>query len=65
MKASLIHCPACQREISPEAPNCPGCGQPIQESTESAYQAANRWVLIGLTGVMIVLFLLLLVHFYA
>jgi predicted amidophosphoribosyltransferase len=30
MKANLISCPACERQISPEAASCPACGQPIR-----------------------------------
>jgi predicted nucleic acid-binding Zn ribbon protein len=27
---SLIKCPACEKEISPNAPTCPHCGEPLK-----------------------------------
>lgn len=30
MKTNLINCPACERQISPEAASCPACGQPVR-----------------------------------
>lgn len=30
----LINCPACKKEVSSEAPNCPNCGQPINTKTK-------------------------------
>lgn len=32
MARALIPCPACDRSLSPEAPYCPGCGQPLLQS---------------------------------
>lgn len=37
---SLIECPACHKQVSQRAPACPGCGEPLASSVESAYGGA-------------------------
>ncbi|MDO5102556.1 MAG: zinc ribbon domain-containing protein [Lautropia sp.] len=32
---ALITCPECQRQVSDQAPTCPGCGRPIQNASNS------------------------------
>lgn len=27
----LMQCPACQKDVSPAAVNCPGCGHPLKQ----------------------------------
>jgi hypothetical protein len=33
---ALVRCPDCRKEISSEAPACPGCGRPMKSGTPSA-----------------------------
>lgn len=33
---ALINCPDCSKEISSNAPTCPGCGAPIATKSEAA-----------------------------
>jgi predicted nucleic acid-binding Zn ribbon protein len=44
----LINCPACGKEISPQAISCPNCGQPIanQEVKEKSFCVKYAWLLI-------------------
>lgn len=32
--AQLIDCPACGKQVSPNASSCPGCGEPLRERDE-------------------------------
>ncbi len=42
-QSSLIHCPACETEISRHAPTCPKCGHPICQAPNPNTQVpANR-----------------------
>lgn len=36
----LVSCPACGKDVSPRAPACPGCGEPMASSVETAYGGA-------------------------
>ena len=33
---NLIKCPACQKDISPNAVACPHCGEPVKTTVEKA-----------------------------
>lgn len=37
---ALINCPECGKQVSSEAPTCPGCGYPISEKLAQAQAAA-------------------------
>jgi predicted amidophosphoribosyltransferase len=55
---SLTKCPACEKEVSPNAPACPRCGEPINKSagkSAGAIDAKDPVHFIGLViaGLMI------------
>lgn len=37
----LIECPACSKDVSPKAPACPNCGEPLRNLVEKASGAFN------------------------
>jgi hypothetical protein len=47
MKTNLINCPACERQISPEAASCPACGQPIR-AAENREAFAGKIIIVVL-----------------
>ncbi len=51
---NLIPCPACQKQVSPEAVACPDCGHPLRPADpipnnppEPQFEAYRKRVLIG------------------
>lgn len=38
---ALIHCPECSRQVSSEAPACPGCGYPVARSSVARPQSSE------------------------
>ena len=56
----LIKCPACQAEISPNAPACPKCGEPIKSSVEKAQGGAiNMKDPVHLVGIVLVIIIVI------
>jgi predicted amidophosphoribosyltransferase len=52
----LIKCPACNKDVSSEAPACPACGQPIKSSVEKAAGGAiNPRDPVHLLGIILVI----------
>ncbi len=45
----LVKCPDCQKEISDQAPVCPGCGRPMQKSVTKV-EDVNACGLMGKPG---------------
>ena len=43
----LIPCPACKREVSPEAPTCPGCGHKLREREMGFLESSATCVVQG------------------
>ncbi len=39
----LITCPACQKEVSSQAPTCPQCGHPIAAPTSGRNTSEGLW----------------------
>lgn len=39
---ALVSCPDCRREMSDQAPACPGCGRPHDHRPASAQKAGKR-----------------------
>ena len=35
---SLVECPSCGKDISPNATSCPGCGEPLIEDHETPHR---------------------------
>jgi len=50
----LIKCPACENDVSPNAPACPSCGEPIKSSAEVASGAINLKDPVHFLGVIVV-----------
>jgi len=55
--ASLIPCPSCGQEVSPQAASCPKCGHPFRSVAASTSMNAWDFVGFGFCGVGIVMFL--------
>ena len=62
---SLIQCPACQKEVSPRAPACPNCAEPLKSSVEisqgGAFNINDPVHSIGLLVVVVPCILILIV----
>ena len=55
---TLIKCPACQRDISPNATSCPHCGEPSKAAPKQTATGFLAALLIGLiVGGLIYFFL--------
>lgn len=51
----MAHCPACRRQISINAEQCPKCGEPLEEGWGAKSQAETRKGCLAL--IILVLFL--------
>jgi predicted amidophosphoribosyltransferase len=52
---SLIKCPACEKDVSPKAPACPHCGEPLKSSVEASQGGAvNMKDPVHFVGMMLV-----------
>lgn len=56
----LINCPACSKEISPEAVSCPACGQPFR-AEQNRQARENHAGLVIIVVVLIVVAILMLI----
>ena len=62
---SLIKCPACNKDVSSEAPACPACGQPIKSSIEKASGGAvNPRDPVHFIGIVLVVIFVIVVIAY-
>ena len=51
----LISCPACQNQISPNARNCPHCGEPMSiapQKVQTVEQTSKTWKAVQLLGAL-------------
>ncbi len=53
----LINCPACEKEISPNAPTCPNCGEPIKKEPTRTVGSIDPKDPVHLIGIVIAVFL--------
>jgi len=61
----LIKCPACNKDVSSEAPACPSCGQPIKSSIEKGTGGAiNPRDPIHFLGIVVVIIIIVAVVVY-
>jgi predicted amidophosphoribosyltransferase len=51
--SGLRACPACSRQVSRNAPACPGCGEPFQEAARRPHGAINLRDPVHVVGVAI------------
>lgn len=58
----LVKCPACGKSVSPNAPACLGCGEPIKSSVEKASGAINLKDPVHVIGLILVgIFILVII----
>ena len=60
----LIKCPACEKDVSPNAPACPSCGEPIKSSVEVASGAINLKDPVHFLGIIVVVLMGLMTIVY-
>jgi len=53
--SKMAHCPACKRQISIKAEQCPKCGEPLEEGWGAKSQAEVRNGCLGLFLLIIIL----------
>jgi hypothetical protein len=56
--SETLPCPHCGAEVYEDAPRCPDCGAYISRSTNPWHGKPLWWVVLGLAGILAVLYLM-------
>ena len=50
---ALINCPACEKEVSPNAVTCPNCGEPLKDEPTKTIGSINPKDPVHFVGIVI------------
>lgn len=55
---ALINCSECGKEISNKASSCPGCGNPVNNSTKTVKRAGAKYESFGFILIIVGMFMM-------